>query len=329
VCPDCWKIIAFAVKFLDSLLREKFGFEQLFWIFSGRRGAHCWVLDKAASRYSPSYRTAIVSYLTQFEMHADHRVYTGNCAMAKNLIETSFGFQFEELLKSDALRLGSAKTNAYIFKIVHRNFQNKTLTHALVAASSSGKSNIAIWNEYRAAIRRYHPSPVEVLQTLVLSMLFPRIDAAVTVDPKHLIKCPFSWHPRTGNVCVPISVQHVESFNPLQAPNISRPESFYNFSTHRLLLYRAVQDMTPIGQKFICLQCPSLLIPITELSHSIVFNNAEHLLEHCTDFEHPNIPSPDTSRICDLVRIKCANSEAHDRDRLKMLFYDQLSSKFD
>jgi len=69
ICLKCWKFIKIVHEILDSALREDFGFKDLMWVYSGRRGIHCWVCDPRARKLNNDCRQKIVEYLS---------VYSGN-----------------------------------------------------------------------------------------------------------------------------------------------------------------------------------------------------------------------------------------------------------
>lgn len=42
---------------------DDFGFDHRLWVYSGRRGIHCWVSDPAALALTDDQRRAIVNYI--------------------------------------------------------------------------------------------------------------------------------------------------------------------------------------------------------------------------------------------------------------------------
>lgn len=81
----------------------------------------------------------------------------------------------------------------------------------------------AYWEQLKCAHSALCRANLKVRPALVRVMLFltcPRLDTGVSVTRKHLLKSPFSVHPRTGRVCVPISMSTVDTFDPLSSPTL-------------------------------------------------------------------------------------------------------------
>lgn len=63
ICSRCWGFISMAVKVLDRVFRDDFGFKHILWVYSGRRGIHCWISDAEALAMNDDQRRAIVNYI--------------------------------------------------------------------------------------------------------------------------------------------------------------------------------------------------------------------------------------------------------------------------
>jgi DNA primase small subunit len=63
ICKLCWKYMVVAVKIINRVLIEDFDLKTLLWVFSGRRGIHCWVSDDQARNMTNEMRSAITEYV--------------------------------------------------------------------------------------------------------------------------------------------------------------------------------------------------------------------------------------------------------------------------
>lgn len=224
VCTKCWKFMTIACKILDVALREDFGYSQLLWVFSGRRGIHLWVCDNAARRLKE--RGPLSEYLNLIK--------GGNMRSKKvQLIGDKLHHSvqralrilkpyFEEVCLQDQEILGTEERVDSFLQILGSSFDQKDLRENMLDVETSIK-RWEVFSKHYNLLRDKGSLPKStrhLIEEIIIQFLYPRLDINVTKGLNHLLKTPFSVHPKTGRISVPFSINNVEKFNPLTAPSI-------------------------------------------------------------------------------------------------------------
>ncbi|CRK96576.1 CLUMA_CG010024, isoform A [Clunio marinus] len=228
ICNKCWKFMSVACKVIDVALRDDFGFEHILWVFSGRRGIHCWVSDKQARQLDTKGRGAIADYL-QVSMSGGEGSTTKvalydkqhhSIKRARSIIEPLF----DEIIVEDQDAFGTTQGVEKLLKMIPDENCRKDLEQQL---TSSMKDSRTVWSSFKGYFEslrvrsQLKPKLKYVVEEVQMAMLYPRLDINVSKATNHLLKSPFCIHPKTGKVCVPFNPNLVQKFDPINVPTIS------------------------------------------------------------------------------------------------------------
>ncbi|NXI05959.1 PRI1 primase, partial [Pachycephala philippinensis] len=87
------------------------------------------------------------------------------------------------------------------------------------------KDSVQRWELLRGRVERTRASgrgaPSYADWEVMLQFCFPRLDINVSKGLGHLLKSPFSVHPKTGRVSVPLDLQRLDQFDPFAVPTIT------------------------------------------------------------------------------------------------------------
>lgn len=244
ICKRCWAFIAVAVEVLDGALREDFGFQHLLWVYSGRRGIHCWISDAGACELADEARRAIVGWL---------EVIKGGSQQGKK-VDVHGGASTNTLHPSLQKAIDGPLKRAFVETVLQDQdcFREREQWELLLTLlpSTSGTSTDSSSESSSSSINRLrskwdaHPSRSSMdkwsdvldcasrarsrggststsaatwkthMESIILQWTYPRIDTEVSCHLNHLLKSPFVVHPATGRVCVPLDVDDVAAFDP-------------------------------------------------------------------------------------------------------------------
>ena len=235
ICQKCWKFLIIAAKILERILKEDFGYEKIFYTFSGGRGIHCWVNDLVAKTLNDDRRTAILNYIKYiavddigYEIRKKvfsipvHPSYLSAVSVAKNY--------FFEVLNEQKI-LENDKGKELLLKIIKLYFGIFDNTRIERILKNNKKSSSEKFKEVEKELKNCQEILELNLDTntfnteacvneFILSLLYPKLDANVTTQTSHLLKSPFSIHENTGHVAVPMSMELLENFSFENIPNI-------------------------------------------------------------------------------------------------------------
>ncbi|KAH6599072.1 hypothetical protein BASA50_003282 [Batrachochytrium salamandrivorans] len=223
VCSKCWTFMTIAIKIIHRALKDDFGFKHILWVFSGRRGVHCWVSDERARKLTVEARRSIVSYL---------EIIHGGDSMAQkvNLKNTQLHpslatayevclHHFPSLLLDDMTILSTPEQWNKVLQIIPDEAIRKWLNNAW--SSNPLLSDREKWKQLKRALADDNKTGLKVVaRNIVLQYTYPRLDSNVSIGLNHLLKSPFCVHPKTGRICVPIDPENCSRFDPHGVPTI-------------------------------------------------------------------------------------------------------------
>eukprot|EP00268_Persea_americana_P056814 TRINITY_DN6751_c0_g1_i4.p1 TRINITY_DN6751_c0_g1~~TRINITY_DN6751_c0_g1_i4.p1 ORF type:complete len:413 (-),score=70.75 TRINITY_DN6751_c0_g1_i4:299-1537(-) len=233
VCIDCWPLMTIAIKVMDTALRDDFGFNHILWVYSGRRGVHCWVCDGRARRLTNEQRAAVADYF---------RVYKGNDnsnkmvsligpalhpLLIRSYADVLRGFFEEKLLCSQKLLSIEERFQKILDLIpdedIAAELQSRWQENRRSSISKEDV-NAVRWEQLKHLVQSPKQKALGVrrcVEEIVFSYTYPRLDMEVSKHMNHLLKAPFCVHPKTGRVCIPIDPEHCDDFDPTAVPTLS------------------------------------------------------------------------------------------------------------
>ena len=218
------------IKVLDVALREDFGFEHILWVYSGRRGVHAWISDKAARELDDDKRRAIVGYFDVIKggVQSGKRVNVKrplhpHLRRSLEILKPYFAEVMDDqepfMSKEGEERLITLLGDRELGEALRRKWgavEGRTSRRKWEDIDEMARTGVSKGLDTRALL--------EAKQDLVLEYTYPRIDVEVGKKKIHLLKSPFVVHPGTGRVCVPISTGDmtlVDGFDPLKVPKVT------------------------------------------------------------------------------------------------------------
>ncbi|XP_029291327.1 DNA primase small subunit [Cottoperca gobio] len=229
ICCKCWTLMTIAIHILDRALREDFGFQHLLWVYSGRRGVHCWVCDEAARKLSVAARSAVAEYLSLVKGGDEmmkkvvltdpiHPLSVCICDFNRESLAVVEQY-FSRYALQDQDILGRKESVDKVLALTPEDVRKELQEDFLYEKKPENR-----WKLVKEQARRRRGTSKKgqyFEEEIMLQYCYPRLDVNVSKGVNHLLKSPFSVHPKTGRISVPMDLKELETFDPFAVPTIN------------------------------------------------------------------------------------------------------------
>ena len=225
ICGKCWPLMTVALKVLDVGLREDFGFKHLLWVYSGRRGIHCWISDERARKLSDEGRSAVAEYFAVVKGKGQGRRVLSSTPMHPSVKRAYDGvlkqYWIESYLPTQQILEDETKLEQLLNLIPDEDIRADLASEFATSSLNSVDRWGVIERRVQDSLKKDKNYKLTgALEKIILWHIYPRVDIEVSRHMNHLLKGPFCVHPKTGRVCVPMDPAKAESFDPELVPTV-------------------------------------------------------------------------------------------------------------
>jgi DNA primase small subunit len=200
ICERCWIYMECALDCLITVLSRNLGFRHILPVFSGRRGVHVWVCDKRARELSGQVREKIVDYLNLSGIVNGPHFRPEFCPLVQQMIRSCDPY-FVRIAPEQGV-FTADQLQQRVRSLLGREYYDMVQEALRTTRGSFAEKWERVKHTKTEGKTEFVTKPA--YYRLVFSFTFPRLDAHVTTTMNHLLKSPFSYHPKSGFISVPI-----------------------------------------------------------------------------------------------------------------------------
>jgi DNA primase small subunit len=234
-CDQAWCVCAVGIFVLQRLLKNAFGFEEFVVVYSGRRGAHLYVCDDKAMNLSDDVRAAITDFFKFVPSNDTQRAHPSTRAVMVmyDLSEALHHIFTTHFIDELGLFDTPSQRVAFVERLGFSEEYLPTVSNLAEDVLDESMSGRDMWEFLKTKVASLPQEWMrDRIDDMMLTFVWPRIDAGVSRHLNHLLKAPFVSHPKTGRIAVPVNAVDYFRFEPGNAPRRDAIVGGHPFEPH-------------------------------------------------------------------------------------------------